>query len=93
MKYTLRIPTVQYGYIETEFEGTAEDALREHDRLIALHNGGFGIPVDDFNYALDKYLVEGTGDVNQYEEMSKEQQTVFQHIKCAMKRIKSKENK
>jgi hypothetical protein len=91
--YTLRIPTVQYGYIETIFEGTAEEAFEEHNRLLNLHNGGFGISTDEFNKALDRYLVDGTGDVNQYSQMSKEQQTVFQEIKKSMKRIKNKENK
>lgn len=87
MIYTLRIPTVQYGYIETEFEGTAEEAFAEHDKLIKLHNGGFGIPVSEFNKALDRYLNAGTGDVNQYQDMSKEQQSVFQEIKKSFKRL------
>ena len=86
MKYTLRIPTVQYGYIETVFEGTAEEAFEEHNRLINLQNGGFGLEVSEFNKALDRYLVEGSGDVNQYTSMSKEQQMVFQEIKKSLKR-------
>lgn len=87
MKYTLRIPTVQYGYIETEFEGTAEEAFAEHDRLINIHNGGFGLPKEEFNEALDRYLSDQTGDTDQYLRMSKEQQLVIQEIKKAFKRL------
>lgn len=90
-KYILRIPTVQFGYIETEFTGTAEDAFEEHNRLLNLQNGGFGLEQDEFNKALDRYLTDGTGDVNQYTQMSKEQQAIFQAIKRSFKRIKSKE--
>ena len=87
MKYTLRIPTVKYGYIETEFEGSAEEAFAEHDRLIALHNGGFGISQDEFNDCLDEYLSKGTGSTEKYLAMSKEQQTIIQEIKKSFKRI------
>lgn len=86
-KYTLRIPTVQFGYIETEFEGTAEEAFEEHDRLNKIHNGGFGISQAEFNKALDRYLVDGTGETQIYTEMSKEQQFVFQEIKKSFKRL------
>ncbi len=89
MKYTLRIPTVQYGYIETEFEGTAQEAFAEHDKLVSIQNGGFGIEVSDFNQALDRYMTGKGADANQYAAMSKEQQMVFQEVKKSLKRIKN----
>ena len=87
MKYTLRIPTVQFGYIETIFEGTAEDAFEEHNRLINLQNGGFGIPRTEFNEALDQYLTDGSGNTETYLKMSKEQQSVIQEIKKSLARL------
>jgi hypothetical protein len=87
MIYTLRIPTVQFGYIETQFEGTAEEAFEEHNRLINLHNGGFGLSRDEFNDCLDEYLSENTGSTEMYLKMSKEQQTIIQEIKKALKRL------
>lgn len=90
MIYTLRIPTIQYGYIETHFEGTAEEAFAEHDRLINIHNGEFGIPTKDFNAALDEYLSEGTGTTETYMKMSKYQQTIIQEIKKSLARLNAK---
>ena len=89
MKYTLRIPTVQYGYIETEFEGTAEEAFEEHNRLINLHNGGEGISTQAFNDCLDEFLSEGTGNTETYLAMNKEQQGIIQAIKKSFNRIKN----
>lgn len=92
MIYKLHIPTIQYGYIEIDFEGSAEEALEEHNRILNLYNGGFGLSRDDFNSCLDEYLSNETGSMEKYTAMSKEQQMVIQEIKKAFKRIKSKEH-
>jgi hypothetical protein len=90
MKSIIRIPTTQYGYIETEFEGTAEQAIEEHNRILLLYNGGFGLETKEFNAALDRYLSDGTGETEVYLKMSKEQRAVFQEIKKSLKRIEAK---
>lgn len=87
MKILLRIPTVQYGYMDVEFEGTPEEAIQEHNRILALYNGGFGLETKEFNKALDTYLRDGTGETEVYLQMSTDQQRVFQEIKKSFKRI------
>lgn len=91
MIYHLRVPTSEpYAYIEADFEGDAEGAVEEYKRLTALvkNEGGAGVPITQFNALLDEYLSTGTikngGDV--WENMSKEQQVVFQEIKKSRKR-------
>lgn len=90
-KYTLHVPTINFGYIQTEFDGTAEDAIEEHNRILNLYNGGFGLSRDLFNNCLDEYLNHGTGNTESYTQMSKEQQMVIQEIKKSFARIKSKQ--
>jgi hypothetical protein len=43
-----------------------------------------------FNEWLDRYLVEGVGDVEQYLQMDDEQKNIIQIIKRSIKRIKYK---
>lgn len=35
MKALMRIPTVQYGYIEIGLEGTVEEIIKKHNEFIA----------------------------------------------------------
>lgn len=90
MKILLRIPTVQYGYMDVEFEGTPEEAITEHNRIISLYNGGFGLDQKEWNKALDRYLANGDGEADVYMQMSTEQQRVIQEIKKSFKRINYK---
>lgn len=91
MKSIIRIPTTQYGYLEFEFEGTPEEAIEEHNRILKLYAGGGGLDVKSFNIFMDDYLsgkMEGLGEL--YHAMSPYQQEVVQIIKRSLKRIKSK---
>lgn len=50
MKYTLRIPTIQFGYIEAHLgTGTPEEAIEEHNRLIELYNSPKNTPNSGLN--------------------------------------------
>jgi hypothetical protein len=88
-KYTLHVPTVSFGFIETEVD-TAEEAIAEHNNLLKLYSGGEGLSDKDFNHFLDKYLTNGTGETEVYMAMNLEQQKVIQTLKRAMKRIEAK---
>lgn len=92
---TIRIPTIEYGYIEFPFQGTPEEAIAEHNRIINLYNGGFGLEPKEFNKALDEILKTGklTNGADLYPKMSKEQQNVLQELKKALKRITYDETK
>lgn len=93
MKYKIHVPTVEYGFIESEVEGSMEDAVNEHNGLLVAYRGGFGLDTKEFNACLDRYLHDGTGETDVYLRMSKEQQSVIQEIKKAYKRIEAKEQK
>jgi len=90
MKFTIRIPTAQYAYIEAEFDGTAEEAFHEHDKMLKIYEGGDGLSTDEFNKALDTYLATGTGITEEYIRMNKQQQNIFQEIKKSINRQKNK---
>ena len=89
MKAILRIPAKeQYGFIEIESEvDSAENAVMAYDDIYKLVHGGFGLPQKEFNACIDRYLTDGTGELDVYTRMSKEQQAVIQEIKKAYKRI------
>lgn len=90
MKSTIRIPTTQYGYIEVEFEGTAQEIISEHNRLVEMYGGNVGLTDKEFNDWLDKYNTNQTGDADQYAKMSVKQTDIIQANKRSFKRIKSK---
>lgn len=94
LKSKIRLATEQFCYIEFDYEGTAEDTIAEHNRLIRLYKPqGEGLDDKEMNRCVDEYLttenlVNGT---ELYERMSPEQQEWFQITKRALKRIKSRE--
>lgn len=89
----IRIPTTQYGFLELDFEGTSEDAIAEHNRVIKMFKGGNGIEPKAFDEFLDKYLSDNTGNLETYQSMDSEQQAVIQTIKRSLKRIKARQDK
>lgn len=92
-----RIPTKeQFAFIEVEREFvdtvSAETIKETYDTLTAAMKGesGAGLPEKEFCAFLDRYLIEGTGDVDVYNAMSTEQKNIIQCVKRSLKRIKSK---
>ncbi len=87
MKHLLRIPTVEpYGYIESEFEGSADDAIAEQKRLHTLMKGGEGMTTNEWNACLDHYLKEHTMTADEYASMNLTQQAMIQELKKSHKR-------
>ena len=91
-KYTLRIPADQYAYIQTEFDGEADEAVAEYRRLTNLVKGGqSALPDKEFNAILDKFCWEDKGEngmePESYEYMSNEQKMIIQAMKKSRKRI------
>ncbi len=90
---TLRIPTAdQYAYIEVPFDGTADDAFVEYQRLTAMVRGGEGLEPKAFNAILDEYLTTDkiTGDPGMVSDMSLDQQMIIQSIKRSRARTSAK---
>lgn len=93
MKFNIQIPTVQFGLIGAEIEGTPGDAVALHNELLEAYRGGAGIPQKEWNLALDAYL-NGQGMTSDtYYALSLEQQKIIQELKKCFKRLKSKEVK
>lgn len=93
MKNTIQIRTSDFEYIMQEFEGTPEEAVDAFKALKGAWTGGTGLPEKDFNHCLDTYMTTGTlnGGTELYHQMNEKQQYVFQSLKKAFKRIKSKQ--
>lgn len=85
----LRIPLSQFAFFESEFVGTPEEAVEEHNRILQLYNGGFGLETKEWNSALDEMLNTGSlkNGTELYAQMSKDQQLVLQEIKKSFKRL------
>lgn len=90
----LHLPTEQYGFVEVEYEGSAEETIEEYRRLTKLATGGVGMDTKDFNRVLDQLLEKKSieGDPGMVDEMNVEQQTILQAVKRSQARIKSKLN-
>jgi hypothetical protein len=89
MTHELRIPTTeQYAYINVQFEGTAEEAFDEYQRLTKLVKGGAGLERKEFIRILDEYLTtkQLTGDPGMLEQMSEDQRLVINEIKKSFAR-------
>ena len=84
----VRIPTTQYGYIHIHVNGSLEDIKHVHDLAVEMVKGGEGITREEMNEALDTYLEKGTGVLDVYNRMNKEQQMIFQEIKRSINRRK-----
>jgi Fe-S cluster biosynthesis and repair protein YggX len=92
MKNIIRVPTVQYGYIETEFEGTADEAIVEHNRLVLTHKlsaEAKGLVIKDWNKTLDRYLTSNVISSDAWEEMDTSQKYIINEIKKSIKRTTS----
>ena len=84
----IRIPTTQYGFLEFEFEGTPEQAVEEHNRILLLYNGGFGLEHKDWNAVVDRMLSKGDIESSDtWAALSKEQMWFINEIKKAFKRL------
>lgn len=93
MKAQLRIPTAEsYAYIEVTVEGSEEEIVKQYHKLTNAVRGGFGLDDKKFNACLDEYLTTNTlkNGTELYAEMSLSQQAVFQEVKKAMARLKTK---
>lgn len=89
----VRIPTTQYGYVHFHVEGTIDEVKAFHEEALRIFNGGEGISEVEFHQCLDRYLTEGTGELDVYTRMNKDQQMIIQAIKRSKKRIAYKSNK
>ena len=88
MKHIITTKTDEFCKVDTEFEGSAEEAIEKSKYLIALAKPQTGISSAEFNDILDMYLATGKidGDPGMFEKMSVEQVAILQAIKRSIKR-------
>jgi hypothetical protein len=92
-KAHIRIPTVQYGYIELEVDEPLEEIVnitQQINDLVEVHlNEPDGLKVNDWAKFRNNYLA--TGEVKNeelYAQMNKTQKKVINEIKLAIRSFK-----
>lgn len=91
MKFTVHLPTEQYGFCEAEFE--ADDlnvAAHNYRQLADVFKVKSGLDSKLFDAFIDKQISGGTNHIEEYNAMSPDQQAVVQLLKRSMKRINYK---
>lgn len=94
----IRVPTVTYGYFEIKnFQGTESEIIDKHQELIRLYNEASGekkgLPLKEWNRALEGYLEVNSMPVEVYEAMNNTQKMIIQEIKRCVKRLRAKEER
>lgn len=97
MEATVQIPTMQFGYVGLKGEvASTKEAIDLHDELLEKVESrkavDFWAPLkeDAFNKLVDKYLITGTMEAEEYETLAFPiQKAVLQTIKRSYKRIKN----
>ena len=86
----IRVPAEQFAYLETDFEGTAEEAVTLYQHITFLVKGtAGGLPEEEWRAILDDLLEDQSinGDPGSVELMSPAQRYVVNEIKKSFKRI------
>lgn len=90
MKCRIRIPTVEYGFLEEDFDGSDFEMSQRVQELIGICRGGVGLSEKEWREALDKYMsLKGIGamDSDTYYKMNDAQQRMIQELKKHYKRL------
>lgn len=97
----IRIPTVQFGYINVQFEGTPEEAIEQHNHLVALYqttlksqemNSNGGLDTKTWNHVLDTYLRENSIQMEHLDGMNERQKLLINELRKSLSRIQSRES-
>lgn len=94
---TYRIPSKKpYGFVEIQDDGSLElsDMMLQIERLEKLMDLPVdvspGLSIKEWNAWIDRYMTDGKGSSELYDQMSDEQKGIIQAIKLSMKRLKAK---
>lgn len=90
---TIIVPTVQFGNITYECEGSPNAINEFADYVLSLRNKKTspGLTDKEFNDFVDAQLMGTPNHVEMYEKASPEQKMCIQVLKRALKRIKSRQ--
>lgn len=91
MLYKFRIPTTDpYAYVEVEMDEKdmeGRDVSDVYHSLIGQFKINGGLDAKVFNKFIDNQLNGSGNDIEEYNQMSPEQQNIVQTIKRALKRV------
>lgn len=93
IKYQVQIPTIQFGYIMAEFEGSDPlEAIELHGEMLVKYQGGDGLTDKELgliiqNMCLGKTTPDGT---NLWSKATLTQKAEINRLKRALDRIKRK---
>jgi len=87
LTHHIRVPAEQYAYLETDFEGTAEEAVQLYRHITDLIKGGAGLPDKDFDQFIQAIIEDEPNQIENLEKLSPDQHHLMQVVKRAMKRI------
>lgn len=91
MKYTIRIPTSQYAYIETEYETEDSiEAIQFHNQLQKEYTASLTtkeLDSKEWNAVLDRYLSENKISSDLYDRLSNDERIILNEIKKSFARI------
>lgn len=91
IKAHIIVPTVQFGNITYEVEGTPEEINAQADYLLQLRRNGDGLDTKSIDVFVENMILENKkNNVETYYSMSKDQQYWMQVLKRALKRIKNR---
>jgi hypothetical protein len=86
MKFTHRIPTAQYAYLEYATEhGSVEEAMAEHKRVTKLYEEQGDLSHREWVKIRNTMLATGDCDVNELERLSPSQRWFVNELKLALR--------
>lgn len=83
----IRLPTIEYGYINVKVKGSFEEIILAHNELGLLYKGLGGLPQKEWNRVLDKYLNQGGMLTDEGAQMSDRQKWMIHELDKAFARI------
>ena len=86
MKYKAHIPTIEYGFIETESDNLIE-VVAEHDRIRNLFSEQEGHNQLEWARVRNGYLSTGEMEIEDLEKCNKSQRFVINEFKLAIRSI------
>lgn len=85
MKAKIRIPTHEYAFIEVDIDGTEDEIVATHDRIMNMCRERTGLTQKEWAKFRNDYINKGEIDNEKWELLSKAQKFVINEIKLALR--------
>lgn len=88
IKSEIRLATADFCYINFYFEGTPEEIISEYHRVSKLYKGTLDLSDRGFQTLLDRYLVNGDMNSDEFDGLGPYQSMVIDTLRKSFARIK-----